>query len=116
MAAVWKPDPIDVLYSVPAFREAEVEKLEKLRPFHKITREDLLTLLDKQQAHEGVLDAFAKENPGLPPFRMFRFVRNLLFKDALEMGYNPYATYEGDPLAAFKDDEEIQKRLEALLK
>jgi len=102
----------DVLVQLPAFTEAESTALEALPPFTGITKADLLELLDRRETYGKLLESYLAENA---PRNLHGFVRgatqNMFHKDLIRMGYNPYADYEGEPFAKFKDDTEVQEHL-----
>lgn len=106
-------DEMSVLFSVPAFTKEESEKLEDLPGLSKISREDLLEVLQRRSRYTKLLEEFFSENPDA--VRMaWRFGQNLFHKELIEMGYNPYESYEGNPLQRFENDEEIMKLMTEL--
>lgn len=111
--AIGEEDESSVLFSMPAFTEEESEKLEAMKGFSEITREDLIESLNRRGKYKKVLEDFFTENP--QAVRMaWRFGQNLMHKEMLDLGYNPYEAYEGNPLARFEDDEEVMKLLTEL--
>jgi len=104
--------PWHALLRVPLFTEEELEALEA-KPHHaKISREELIELLEKRGDYGELLESFLAENE-VRNVRFFAIqaTRNMFHKDLVRKGYNPYAFHEGDPFEKFQDDEEIQERL-----
>ena len=102
----------DTLFRIPVFREEEADALEAMPSFTEIKREELLELLDRRETYGDLMEAFLAENEPRNT-RMFamRATQNMFHKDLIRKGYNPFADYEGEPFEKFKDDAEIQERL-----
>ncbi|MEM1441033.1 MAG: hypothetical protein AAGF67_01745 [Verrucomicrobiota bacterium] len=106
-------DEMSALFSVPAFTEEEAKKLEELPGLSEISREDLIEVFQRRSKYTELLEEFFSENPDAARMA-WRFGQNLFHKELIEMGYNPYEAYEGNPLEKFENDEEIMKLMTEL--
>ncbi len=102
----------DCVYQGPLFREEGVALFNSRPDLSTLNRSDAIRLIQARQDHgERIQQAVERADGRVSRSAVMQLAKQLRYLMLVDLGYNPWRWVEGDPLAKFKDDEEIQALL-----
>ncbi|MEM6359948.1 MAG: hypothetical protein AAF731_07635 [Bacteroidota bacterium] len=95
------------------YRMGEMSRLENKKSLDELTKKDFLQVMNRLQAYDKEMEGFLASEDQRMRRMIYRFTEGIINRTFVELGYNPYKMTDQWFFEKFRDNPDVQQRMQA---